>query len=146
MRRRRSEIFGKGYEELTRLIEENTYGGCKQIKRQIPVMASCEGIKMSWQCSVDEYPTEVIIKMSDGKWVTYQMKVEQPGFQGETKYLRYEALSNELDETLDERRRISVAGRGVIPDQGRLEEWNRLTRKAEAIREEMRKLRYGEAV
>lgn len=146
MRRRRSEIFGKGYEELTRLIEDNTYGGYKQTKRQIPIMSNSEGIKISWQCSVDKYPTEVQIKMSDEKWVTYQMKVEQPDFQGERKYLRYESLSNELDEVRDDRRRISVGMRGLIPDYGKEEEFERLTRRIEEIQKEMRDLRYGKAV
>ena len=85
MRQRRSERFaGKHLDKaIMDLLAENTYGGgkdkSKSVKRQMPVIASIDGIKVGWDNRYDEYPSTVSLRMSDGEWITYRLFVEQPG-------------------------------------------------------------------
>ena len=58
---------------------------------------------------------------------------------------RYMDLTVDLNRTLEERRKLCRVGDryGLIPREGREEEWQRLTERAEEIRKEMWRIRYG---
>ncbi len=147
MKRRRSEIFREGYDDLMRILEATTYGGTKSgVKRQIPVASQGSGIKAKWTRGIDEYPSEIELQMADGKWVRYQVVIDQPGYQGEKKPTRWQQLCNELDEVLDDLKRTSEDRNGLIPGHESAEEWKRLKGRAEEIRNELRRLRYGDAL
>lgn len=85
MRQRRSERFAEKHMDkvIMDLLKEHTYGGgrdkSKSVKRQMPVISQIDGIKVGWDNRYDEYPSTVNLRMSDGEWVTYMLKVEQPG-------------------------------------------------------------------
>lgn len=59
---------------------------------------------------------------------------------------RYEWLGEKLNRVLERKLEASSqrSKQGLTPARGREEEWNRLNREAEAIRAEMRRIRYGE--
>ena len=59
---------------------------------------------------------------------------------------RYSDLGRRLDEILEKRRKL--CGKkdplALVPLEGNESEWERLTKEAEDIRREMRRVRYGE--
>lgn len=57
--------------------------------------------------------------------------------------MTYTELAEKLNRTLDDRRRISSSRSGMLPARGHEEEHDRLSREAEEIRKEMRRVRYG---
>ena len=57
--------------------------------------------------------------------------------------MTYTELADRLNRILEERRRISTSRSGMIPARGHEEEHERLTKQAEEIRKEMRRIRYG---
>ena len=57
--------------------------------------------------------------------------------------MSYTELSKRLMKVLDERRRISTNKLGMLPLKGHEEEHECLSKKAEKIRKEMRRARYG---
>ena len=57
--------------------------------------------------------------------------------------MTYTELADSLNRILEERRRISTSRSGMIPARGHEEEHERLTKQAEEIRKEMRRIRYG---
>lgn len=81
VRRRRQQITE---EQIGELLRENTFGGSREgrhaKKQQIPIITTEEGIKIEWEGHREEYPPIVKLKMTDGSWITYQIKVEQPAF------------------------------------------------------------------
>lgn len=79
MRRRRSQNFG---DEVAELLRKNTFGGSKEErhakKSLIPIISTENGIKIEWDGHAEDYPPIVKLKMTDGSWITYQIKVELP--------------------------------------------------------------------
>lgn len=57
--------------------------------------------------------------------------------------MKYGDWAARLNAVLEARRRISTSGSGMIPARGNEEEHERLTKQAEEIRKEMRRIRYG---
>ena len=57
--------------------------------------------------------------------------------------MTYTELADRLNRILEDRRRISTSRSGMIPARGNEEEHERLTKQAEEIRKEMRRIRYG---
>lgn len=56
---------------------------------------------------------------------------------------RYTELAEQLNKVLEDRRRISSSLSGMLPAKGYEEEHDRLTKEADEIRREMRRVRYG---
>lgn len=83
VRRRRSERYLDG-REITDLIQRNTFGGNKTgvRAREMPVASTEKGIKMEWDNREDKYPAYVWIRMTDGEWVEYMIRVKQPDYKG----------------------------------------------------------------
>jgi hypothetical protein len=84
MRKRRSETFAELYQGKTieEVLREHTYGGTKDgvPYRQTPVLSKEKGIKMAWEKRTDEYPSMIMLEMTDGQWVKYRIEMEQAGF------------------------------------------------------------------
>lgn len=57
--------------------------------------------------------------------------------------MRYSQLAEKLNAVLDARRKISSGKSGMLPAKGHEEEHERLSREADAIRKELRRIRYG---
>ncbi len=57
--------------------------------------------------------------------------------------MSYTELAERLNKVLEDRRRISMSRYGMLPARGHEEEHERLTKEAEDIRKEMRRVRYG---
>ena len=57
--------------------------------------------------------------------------------------MTYTELGRELDKVLARRREISSGRCSLSPARGHEEEHDRLTKEAEEIRKEMRRVRYG---
>ena len=57
--------------------------------------------------------------------------------------MSYTELAERLNKILEDRRRISMSRYGMLPARGHEEEHERLTKEAEEIRKEMRRVRYG---
>jgi predicted transcriptional regulator len=55
----------------------------------------------------------------------------------------YIEWADRLNQVLDQRRRISTSKYGLLPQRGKEKEHEWLTREAEEIRKEMRRIRYG---
>lgn len=56
---------------------------------------------------------------------------------------RYTELAEQLNKVLEDRRRISSSLSGMLQAKGHEEEHDRLTKEADEIRREMRRVRYG---
>ena len=57
--------------------------------------------------------------------------------------MTYTELADNLNRILEERRKISSSRSGMLPARGHEEEHERLTKEAEEIRKQMRRVRYG---
>ena len=57
--------------------------------------------------------------------------------------MSYTELAERLNKILEDRRRISSSRSGMLPASGHEEDHERLSREAEEIRKEMRRVRYG---
>ena len=85
MRQRRTEKFSDKYgKAIEEIIRRNTYGEPRERRRcnpqQMPIITDEIGIKLKWDHRFGEYPTEIILKMTDGRWVKYQIDIPQPGY------------------------------------------------------------------
>lgn len=60
---------------------------------------------------------------------------------------RYAELGDELNEILEQRRKLcgNKYNMGLCPERGNEAEWQRLTDRAAEIREEMKVVRYGKS-
>ena len=57
--------------------------------------------------------------------------------------MSYTELAERLNKILEDRRRISSSRSGMLPARGHEEDHERITKEAEEIRKEMRRIRYG---
>lgn len=83
--RRRRRGVALDTETIFRTLEESSFGGSKDDRRrarnELPVSPKGEnvkGIKVKFDRAADKYPTEVELLMTDGEWVKYQIKIDQP--------------------------------------------------------------------
>ena len=91
MSEQRRRRFGGELEAkaIFRVLEENTYGGGKHERKrrsEMPVNPispedGVKGIKIKFGRASDRYPSDIQLLMTDGEWVKYRIRIDQPGYQ-----------------------------------------------------------------
>ena len=84
--RRRSTLNTVLPDTLAEILKENTYGGDKagegkhrrRTRREMPDVKDLNKLKWEFDGTEERYPVSISVQMTDGEWVKYQLKVEQP--------------------------------------------------------------------